>query len=240
MRLLELFSGTKSVSKYAESIGFETITLDYDPKHQADYCMDILEIDDAWLETFVKKHGKIDIVHMSPDCRHYSKIRYNWKAMGHPEPDLEYADSLVRKALYIKEYLNPTFWFLENPATGQLKNRGLLDGVPMKRCCYCKYDSDGTFMTKKETAIWGCVDDWTPRMCNKEHGHCEAKAKYGKHLEGLGHSKSISREVPRSQRIRIPPQLVKELIDSVLKNEKPNQNAAERAPRQEKTTKHGN
>lgn len=218
MKLLELFCGTKSISKYAESIGIETITLDYDSKYNPDYCMDILDCDDEWLENFVKKHGKIDICHMSPDCRHYSKIRYNWKALGHPEPNLEYADSLVRKALYIKDYLKPTYWFLENPYTGQLKNRGLLDGVPMKRCCYCKYDEDGTFMTKKETAIWGCVENWEPKMCDKKHGYCDAKAKHGKHLEGLGHSKSINREVPRSQRIRIPPLLVKELFDSILQN----------------------
>ena len=70
----------------------------------------------------------------------------------------------VKKALYIIDYLKPKHWFIENPATGRLKDRGLLDDVPMKRCCYCKYDTDGTFLTKKETAIWGSVENWTPRM----------------------------------------------------------------------------
>jgi site-specific DNA-cytosine methylase len=84
MKLFELFCGTKSVSKYAESIGIETVTLDYQGKFKPDYCMDILDVDEEWLEEFKRKHGPIDIIHASPDCRHYSKVRYNWKALGHP------------------------------------------------------------------------------------------------------------------------------------------------------------
>lgn len=212
MRLLELFCGTKSVSKYCESIGYETITLDYDPKHNPDYCMDILDVDDEWLDNL----GPIDIVWASPDCRHYSKIRYNWKALGHPEPDLEYADKLVKKALYIIDYLKPKHWFIENPATGRLKDRGLLDDVPMKRCCYCKYDTDGTFLTKKETAIWGSVENWIPRMCNKAEGYCDNKAKHGKHLESLGNNKQGNHEVNRKHRIRIPQPLIKDLFTSLM------------------------
>ena len=42
-RLLELFSGTKSVSKVAKALGWETISLDIDPKFDPDLCMDILD-----------------------------------------------------------------------------------------------------------------------------------------------------------------------------------------------------
>jgi hypothetical protein len=213
MKLLELFCGTKSVSKYAESIGIETVTLDYQAKFKPDYCMDILHVDEEWLEEFKEKHGPIDIIHASPDCRHYSKVRYNWKALGHPEPDLEYADSLVLKARMIIDYLKPTHWFLENPYTGRLKTRGLLDDVPMKRCCYCKYDTDGTFLTKKETAIWGSVDNWTPRMCDRAHGYCAARAKHGKHLMSIGNSVNVN--VGRTARLMMPPLLVEELFCSI-------------------------
>ena len=45
MRLLEFFSGKKSVSKVAKTLGWETISLDIDPKSDPDLCMDILEFD---------------------------------------------------------------------------------------------------------------------------------------------------------------------------------------------------
>jgi hypothetical protein len=218
MKLFELFCGTKSVSNYCEQNGWETVTLDFNPKFQADYCMDILKVDDKWLEDYKTKHGTPDVIWASPDCRHYSKIRYNWKAMGYPEPDLEYADKLVRKALYIIEYLKPLHWFLENPATGLLKTRGILDGIPKKICCYCKYDEDGTFLTKKETAVWGSVSKWNPRMCTKVAGYCQAKATHGKHMEGIGHTKPGCPEVPRKQRLRIPPLLVQHLFENINKN----------------------
>ena len=212
MKLLELFCGTKSVSKVAETMGIECITLDYDKKYEPTYCMDILNVNEEWLKSFVKRHGTIDIIHASPDCRHYSKIRFNWEALGYPKPDLEYADSLVLQARYVINYLKPKWWFLENPATGLLKTRGLLDDVPMKRCCYCKYDTDGTFPTKKETAIWGSVENWKPRMCNKQQGQCEVKRKHGKHLVCIGNNARV--EVGRKARIMMPPELVRELFEA--------------------------
>lgn len=213
MLLLELFCGTKSVSNYAESIGFDTITLDFNPKFKADYVMDILDVDEKWLDEFVEKHGKPTIIHSSVDCRHYSKVRYNWKSLGHPPPDLEYADSLVRKTRFIIDYLKPQHWFIENPYTGRLKTRGLLDDVPFKRCCYCKYDEDGTFLTKKETAVWGSVEAWKPKMCIKSEGYCRNKEQYGKHLMSIGNNKNVN--VGRTARLKIPRLLIKDLFDSI-------------------------
>ena len=212
MRLLELFSGTKSVGDYAESIGIEVISLDIEPKWNATYTMDILDVNDDFLDKLTEKHGKIDMIWASPDCRHYSKVRYNWRALGHPEPNLEYADTLVRKALYIIDYLKPKFWWIENPATGLLKTRHILDDVPYKRCCYCKYDEDGTFRTKKETMIWGSVNGWDADMCDKAHGYCDIKAEHGRHLESIGNNKNTS--VNGTQRLRIPRLLIQSLFDS--------------------------
>ena len=39
LRLLELFSGTKSVSKVARILGWETVSLDICPRHSPDLCM---------------------------------------------------------------------------------------------------------------------------------------------------------------------------------------------------------
>ena len=213
MLLLELFSGTCSVGKVAQELGYDVVSLDIAKKFKPTYCMDILTVDDAWLDEFVTKHGRPDVIWASPDCRHYSKIRFNYKALGHQPPDLAYADSLVQKALYIIDYLQPQTYFIENPATGQLKSRSFMKGHPTKRCCYCKYDPNGS---KKETMIWGNrLDAWQPKMCSTvaPHTQCEQKRATGKHAQSIGNSHH--KEVNRTDRLRIPPALVRDLFMSL-------------------------
>ena len=45
IRFLELFYGTKSMSKAFEARGHEVRTLDIDPRHRPTYCMDIMEFE---------------------------------------------------------------------------------------------------------------------------------------------------------------------------------------------------
>ena len=212
--LLELFCGSKSCTKYAESIGMTCITVDINPKCKPTFEKDILTIDEEFLNNLVRQYGKITHIWCSPDCRHYSALRRNWKALKTKPPDLEYADKLVRKSLFIIEYLKPDLYWIENPYTGTLKNRGILDELPSKRVCYCQYDNGtGCFLTKKQTMIWGTVNDWQPRMCCRSSGYCEAKQLHGKHLQSLGNSNQNNPTTPRSQRGSVPPLLIQHLFD---------------------------
>jgi hypothetical protein len=43
--------------------------------------------------------------------------------------ELAKADAIVKRALEVIRYLQPRYWFVENPRTWMLKDRGLLDGV---------------------------------------------------------------------------------------------------------------
>ena len=70
MRLLELFSGTRSVSKVAKTLGWETVSLDMDPKYNPDLCMDILNFNEAQYP-----RDDFDFVWASPDCQAYSSAR---------------------------------------------------------------------------------------------------------------------------------------------------------------------
>ena len=65
---------------------------------------------------------------------------------------------------------------------------------------------------KKETAIWGSVENWKPRMCNRQQGQCEAKRKHGKHLMSIGNNDRVN--VGRTTRLMIPPELVRELFQA--------------------------
>ena len=66
--------------------------------------------------------------------------------------NMEAADKLVKKTLEAIKHLQPRVWFLENPATGHLKNRGLLDGVDFVVVDYCRFAPWGY---RKPTQIWG-------------------------------------------------------------------------------------
>ena len=63
--------------------------------------------------------GYCDVIWASPECTQYSIAR----AKARIPRNLEYADSLVQRALEIIRYHNPRAWFLENPASGLLKSR---------------------------------------------------------------------------------------------------------------------
>jgi hypothetical protein len=209
--LLELFCGTGSASKYAESVGMVCVTIDIDPNCKPAFVKDILTVDEAFLDSLKKTYGKITHLWASPDCRAYSAIRRNWQALNHQPPDLAYADSLVRKTLQIIDYLRPPFFWIENPYTGLLKNRALLDHLPATRACYCQYDEgSGLFLTKKQTMIWGSVIGWRPRMCSRADGYCKFKELHGRHAHAIGNSNAI--EVPRHRRGCVPQLLVEHLF----------------------------
>ena len=140
-RMLELFSGTGSVAEVYRKQGFEVFTLDADPKAKADFQVDILH----W-----KFHefppGHFDTIFAAPPCTEYSQ------AMTSRKRNMEAADKLVKKTLEAIKHLQPRVWFLENPATGHLKNRGLLDGVDFVVVDYCRFAPWGY---RKPTQIWG-------------------------------------------------------------------------------------
>ena len=144
MRLLELFSGSGSVGHAFRANGFEVVSLDKRPDYNPTICIDILE----WDYT-VYPPGHWDVVWASPECTHYSIARSKAKKPR----NVEYADSLVPRALDIIEYFKPRAWYLENPASGLLKTREFMYLIPCVTVSYCKYG----YPYRKNTMIWGTV-----------------------------------------------------------------------------------
>ena len=115
--LLELFSGTGSVGRAFRAQGWDVISLDLDPKANADICKDVMQFDP---KEFL--YRKVDVVWASPVCTFFSKARNNRST----ETELCAADALVRKSVEIARELGAPV-FIENPESGKLKNRGILN-----------------------------------------------------------------------------------------------------------------
>lgn len=166
VKVLELFSGTRSVGKCCDQLGWDSVSVDM--ILPADHKCDIMDFD-------YKQYDKneFDIIWGSPPCTNYSSLKKCWygrklkdgtiysKELN--DKDQDDADKLVLKTLEIIDYFNPQYWFMENPQTGNLKNREIMKGIPFYDVDYCMYSDWGY---KKRTRIWTNKEGWEAKLCD--------------------------------------------------------------------------
>jgi site-specific DNA-cytosine methylase len=193
MRLLELFSGTKSVSKAIGTLFNEVVSIDILQKFNPTIITDILTWDYKQYPV-----GHFDTIWASPPCTEYSII-----LNAHPNRprNLDLADSIVKRTLEIIDYFKPNFWYIENPQTGLLKNRDFMLGIPFYDVDYCMYSNFGY---KKRTRIWTNID-FNPLICNKNCGNMEGN----RHKKSCGNSSY--QVASQNQRYSIPIDLIRSL-----------------------------
>ena len=150
MRIWDICCGTGSVSNVWREHGHEALTLDIDPKCSPDICTDIM----SWEYTDFSLEDP-DAIWCSPPCTHYSIARTNAKTPR----DLEGADAIVQRCLDIIAYWRPRYWFIENPQTGLLKTRYVVQGLNFKDVDYCMYGAP----YRKRTRLWTNCTNWIPR-----------------------------------------------------------------------------
>lgn len=125
-KLLELFCGTKSVSKVFSERDFEVISLDYNKKFDATHTEDII----TWNHTIYSR-DYFDVIWASPDCTTWSlasggKYRKKDSIFGlnnEHQDKTDNANNMILKLIEILKYFNCKVWFIENP-------RGLLQYYP--------------------------------------------------------------------------------------------------------------
>jgi site-specific DNA-cytosine methylase len=167
MNVLELFSGTQSVGKACDKIGWNAVSVDL--LLPADHKVDIMEFD---YKQYPKDH--FQVIWASPPCVAYSNLQSCWlgrkkgngevytkETMNH---DMNEADKLIAKTLEIIDYFQPSLWFMENPKTGKLKTREIMKDIPFYDVSYCMYSDWGY---EKRTRIWTNKKDWNNLICDK-------------------------------------------------------------------------
>ena len=170
-RALVLFKGTGSVDRSLEAEGFQVDSLDMDKKCGATWTCDILDWE-AWRGI---EPGTYTFIWASPPCQQYSRSRTTAKTPR----NLVLADSIVAKTREIIEFLRPRGYLMENPATGLLKTRDVVDGLPYRDVCYCRYSDGVNHQYRKPTRLWGDLPIIPRPMCTRKEP-CEFSVS-GKH-----------------------------------------------------------
>ena len=207
MKVLELFAGTRSISKAFERRGHEVYTVDWDKDFEnIDLCKDISKLT---AQEILENFGHPDVIWASPDCSSYSVAaiyhhRRRDKTNGSLEPITEYArfcDETNQHVLELIKELNPKFYFIENPR-GALRKMWWMQDLPRYTVTYCKYGES----RMKPTDIWTNHPD--PKFIPpcKNGDPCHEKAPRG--------SKSGTQKIKGSKnRAKIPVLLCEHIVD---------------------------
>ena len=159
IKVLELFAGSRSIGKAAESLGMEVFSVDWEKYKDIDLSIDI--------ENLTKEHIPFipDAVWASPDCTTYSIAACSTHRRNSIEPFSDYAIKCDRVNQHfiklIKEWLTinqQMVFFIENPR-GMLRKMPFMQEFKRHTIWYCKYGDDRA----KPTDIWTNSQTWIPR-----------------------------------------------------------------------------
>ena len=207
IRILDLYSGTKSVSKAIRSLfpNAIVVTVDIDKQFGPTHNEDIVQ----WDPTEVYRKHHFDIIWASPPCTEYSYSK------THGNRDLHSADQRVLAALRIINALQPHLWIIENPV-GYLAKRPIMQPYENLKhtttyCCYgMPYRKATNIWTNAPVVLKSCFDMPCPykAMTNR---HAQT-AQRGPHTFVDG---TIAKGAKTQQVLyAVPPQLIRHIITS--------------------------
>lgn len=163
LKVLEIFSGTQSISKSFREKGHETLCVEYDSKFLKEpynlnqWTTDVLDVTTE--EVIERLGGKPDIIWGSPVCvthsiaaisKHRTKLDNGFLIAKSEKAKLH--DKYLTKLLELIDELNPTYYFIENPRGGMRKSALMQDITKKGRytVSYCQYGDK----RMKPTDVW--------------------------------------------------------------------------------------
>lgn len=192
--LLELFCGSKSISKEAELLGIQTYTVDINKFFKPDLLINILDMDPSRIPFRPR------IIWASIPCTWFSTASAFKHWNKDKTPKTVFAEAgirYVKHTLDLITSLDPQYWFIENPR-GMMRHLDILKPYRRETVTYCQYGEQ----RRKPTDIWTNNLEWIPRpMCPDFGG------------DGLCHAGGSTNELNTpAKRATIPSALCKEIL----------------------------
>jgi len=195
--MIELFSGSKTVSKTFEANGWQSFSIDNNPKLQPSLCFNLLDIS---LDMLPKNP---DFIWASPDCRFFSRAgnSHTWQKTTPKYRQYNYIPitlgsansfNLLTKTIEIIRSFPQAVFIIENPI-GRIQHMPQMKSLGHYR--YAVNYADFGFFYSKETYIFSNI--WLPFSTKKVHS-------------SLPSMQTIS---SRSHRSLVPVPLVQTIID---------------------------
>ena len=208
MKVLELFAGTRAISKAFEKRGHKTYSIEWNKDFKN---IDLYEdISKVTVEDIIKLcDGTPDVIWASPDCTTYSIAGISHHRVknietGNLEPVSDYAkfcDRTNKHVLNLIRELKPKYYFIENPRGG-LRKMMFMKDLPRYTVTYCQYGDT----RMKPTDIW--TNHPNPKfkpMC-KNGDSCHVSAPRGSRTGTQGLKGFIERSI-------IPEGLCEHIVD---------------------------
>lgn len=180
MKVLELFAGTRSISKAFEKAGHETYSVEWDKDFENITLY--ADINELTVEKVIEMcGGRPDVIWASPDCTTYSIAAIShhrtMEESGNLAPKSEYAqfcDKTNNHVIELIKELAPKYYFIENPRGGMRKMNFMKD-LPRYTVTYCQYGDT----RMKPTDIWTNHPDPKFKPMCKNGDPCHVSAPRG-------------------------------------------------------------
>jgi hypothetical protein len=202
--LIELFSGSKSVTRAAQAKGYKTFCIDIEEKFSPDLQANILDLSLKQLPLF----NRCSFLWASVPCTTYSvlSLSKHWRkrTIAHRrytyEPvtrDAVMATKILAKTLWLIEKINPLYYVIENPR-GALRHFPGVQSIPFRSTV--SY-SDYSMEVYKPTDIF--------------HNMPFLKLKQIKGSAGRVFSQSVSHMPNAFERSKVPGTLIDSILDQI-------------------------
>ena len=202
---LELFSGSGHIAAAASIRGFDTVTVDIEPKFNPDICIDIQNLRRSILPR------SVDVVWASIPCQVYSilNLANHWEkiCIGYRRyyytpktPAALEALRILAATIRLIKKLNPIFYFIENPR-GALRHMPHMAFVPYRRLVHY---SDYGFDYPKPTDIFTNCPHFTPIQPTNKKLNPDGYRGAGVMALGSAYERAL-----------VPPKLIAYLLDCI-------------------------